>query len=76
MKSHIVIDKGTVVLQSCMDLLKIVPGSYSETYHDGNQVINVKVEDVTRTQEEGNPVPITFPVIKAEHEVSCMSVYV
>jgi hypothetical protein len=67
-----VIDKGVVVLQNCMDLLKDVPGSYSDTCltpHDGNQVIDIKVEEIIDIKEE-NPLSMTFPVIKAEHEVS------
>jgi hypothetical protein len=107
-----------------MDLLKFVPGSYSEVYLttlDGNQVIDIKVEKITDTvkaeeftdtvkveevtdivkveeiadtikveeitdtvkveeisdieDEEDDQEPITFPVIKAEHEVSCVSVH-
>jgi hypothetical protein len=46
-----------------MDLLKVEPGSGSETLHDGNQFIDMKVE-VTDVPEDG-PVLITFPVIKA-----------
>jgi hypothetical protein len=70
---------GMVVLQNCTNLLKVVPGSCSETNltssHDGNQVINIKVEKVTDIQEEEeDPLLTEFPVIKAEHEVSCMSV--
>jgi hypothetical protein len=64
------IDRGTMVLQNCMDFLKVEPGSVSETCptssHDGDQIIDVKVEE--------DPIPINFPGIKAEHEVSCMSV--
>jgi hypothetical protein len=64
-----------VVLQNCMDLLQGVPGSDSETCpmpsHDGNQVICMKV-DVTDTQEEEDPLLITFTAIKDEHGVSCM----
>jgi hypothetical protein len=56
-----------------MDSLKVEPGSDSETCHDGNQVIDIKVE-VTDVQEEEDPVLITFPLMKTEHEVSCMMV--
>jgi hypothetical protein len=52
-----------------VNLLKVEPGSVSETCpmssHDGNRIINIKVEE--------DPVSIEFPGIKAEHEVSCMS---
>jgi hypothetical protein len=65
-----VVDDGTMVLQICTHFLKIEPGSSSEacpkSSHDGIQISDVKVEE--------DPVPITFPGMKAEHEVSCMSV--
>jgi hypothetical protein len=48
-----------------MDLLEVVPGSCSEVSHNGNQIIDVKVEN----GEEDDPVQITFPVIKTEQEV-------
>jgi hypothetical protein len=32
--------------------------------------MNVKVEEVSNVLEEEVPVPITWPTIKAEHEVS------
>jgi hypothetical protein len=63
------IDKGTYVLQNCTAFQKIEPRSSSETCPtpcDENQIVDIKVEE--------GPVPITFPGIKAEHEVSCMSV--
>jgi hypothetical protein len=50
-------------------------GPYGETYpasHDANQAMNIKVEAVSNAEEENDPVPITFPEIKAEPEVSCM----
>jgi hypothetical protein len=63
-----------VVLQNCVDLLKVVPGLCSETgakfYDDGGGVISVKVEEVTDIQEVKNPVPISCSLIKGEHEVS------
>jgi hypothetical protein len=65
-----VIDKGTMLLQNCMDILKVEPSSVSEvcpsSSHDGDQIIDVKVEE--------GPVAIPFEGIKAEHEVSCMYV--
>jgi hypothetical protein len=63
------IDKITIVLQNCTAFLKIEPGSSSETCRtsrDENHIIDIKVEE--------DPAPIEFPGIKAEHEVSCMSV--
>jgi hypothetical protein len=68
-----VIDKGMVVLQNCMDFMKVEPGSDSETCHDGNQVIDMKAEDVTDMQED-DPVLMTSPVIKAEQEV-CLCIH-
>jgi hypothetical protein len=71
------IDKGMVILQSCMDLQKVGSHSYSETcltsFHVGNQVTYMKVEDVTDIQEEDDPLSTALPVIKTEYEVSCMS---
>jgi hypothetical protein len=46
-----------------------------ETYpasHDENQAMNVKAEEVSDVEVAEDPVPITFPEIKAESEVSCM----
>lgn len=61
------IDKSIVVLQNCMDMLKVEPGSCSETRLispcDGNQ-------EVRNVQEE-DPL-LMCPVIKAEHEVQCI----
>jgi hypothetical protein len=68
------IDKCVVVLQNCMDLLKDVPGSDSETCHDGNQVIDIKSEDVADIEVDEHPVLITFPVIKVEQEV-CLCIH-
>jgi hypothetical protein len=60
-----------------MDLLKVELGSYSETCHDGNQFIDVKVEEGTVAQEEEeDPLLITFPIEKSELEVSCMMVFI
>jgi hypothetical protein len=36
----------------------------------------MKVEEITNVEEEEEPVPITFPIIKTEHEVSCIYLYV
>jgi hypothetical protein len=73
----VVTDKVMVVSQNCMDLARVMPGSCSGTFitpHSGNEVINIKVE-VTDRQEEEDSVRVTVPVIKDEHEVSCMAVY-
>lgn len=67
-----------MVLQSCASLQKIVSSSCSETdlttSHGGNQVVNIKVENVADVQDkEEDPLITEFPIIKAEHEVSFMS---
>jgi hypothetical protein len=72
-----VIDEVTMVLQSCMDFLKVEPTWISETcpgsYHDGNQITHINVEEASDTQEVEDPLLITLPEIKSEHGVSCMS---
>jgi hypothetical protein len=40
--------------------------------HDANQVMNAKAEAVSDVEVEEDPVPITFPKMKAEPEVSCV----
>jgi hypothetical protein len=74
-----VIDKHTIVLQSYTSLEKVLVGPYGETYpacHDGNQAINIKSEEVSNVEEKEDPLPITFPEIKAEPEVSSIPLYV
>jgi hypothetical protein len=73
-------DKCMVVLQYCMDLQKHVPGPCSETYLKSslavNQAMNKKVKDVSDIQEEGeDPVPIPYPAVSTELEVSCMCIH-
>jgi hypothetical protein len=69
------INKDTVILQDTMGLIQAGPDSCSETCltssHDGNQLVGIKVEEVTDIQEEEDPLLITFPVTKAELWVSC-----
>jgi hypothetical protein len=70
-------DMGMVVLQNCMDMERCVPGPHNETYptssHDADQAISsIKVEDVQEEKED--PVPVSCEAIKAELEVSCVSV--
>ena len=65
-------------LQNC-NSENILVGPYGETYpasHDATQAMNIKAEKVSDSQEEVDPVPITFQKIKAEPEVSCMFLYV
>jgi hypothetical protein len=69
------IDEDLVFLQNCMDFLKVAPGSYSDTYlpsRDGYQLKDIKVEYIAVIQQEEDPLLITSPVIKSEHEVSCV----
>jgi hypothetical protein len=67
-----------VDLQNDVDVEKDLPGSCNETCPmpspDANQVTIVKVEEVTDLQEESVPEPVPWHAVKAEHEVSCISV--
>ena len=45
------------------------------TLHDGSQNVTVKVEVGLETEVVEGPEPISFPEIKAENEVSCVSVF-
>jgi hypothetical protein len=63
-----------LVLQSCVNLLEVVPCSYTETCRGGNQVMDIKVEDVTDVQEDKPPLLELLPVIKAEEEV-CLCIH-
>jgi hypothetical protein len=74
-----VIDKEMMVLQNYTNLEDIVLGLCGETYPTSdaaNQAMNVKAEEVSDIKEEEDPVPITFQKIKAEPQVSWMSVCV
>jgi hypothetical protein len=57
-----------MVLQTPIELVKIVPGSNSDTYAE-NQGVSVKEEDVTDIEEDEDHLLIASPVIKAEQEV-------
>lgn len=63
------IELVVVVIQNCLNLLKVERGAYSETCltssHEGTS-------EVTNAQDE-DPL-LMFPVIKAEHEVGCVCV--
>jgi hypothetical protein len=67
-------DKGMLVLQDSAHSQEDVPGSCTETCptssHDGNQTINIKVEDVSDLKDEDNSVPISIPGLKPECVVS------
>jgi hypothetical protein len=71
---------GMVVLQNCMDILKIEPGPYSGTCQmssdNGNQVVSIKVEGVAGMKEEEDPWPATSTGIETEPAVSCLCVCV
>jgi hypothetical protein len=64
-----------MVLQNFMDFLKVEPELSDEicpvSSHDGDRVIGIKVE-VSDTQDAEDPLLVSLPEIKAEHEVSCM----
>jgi hypothetical protein len=72
--------KGMLVLQDCVDLERCVPGPHSGTHptssHDADQAISsIKFEEVSGVQgEEEDPVPVSCEALKAELEVSCVSV--
>jgi hypothetical protein len=51
-------------------------GEPNPTSRVASQVISIKVEEVSDAEEEVGPVPISFPEIKTEPEVRCMSLYV
>jgi hypothetical protein len=42
--------------------------------HDAYQAINIKAEVLSDVEEEEDPLAVTSPGIKAEPEVSCVSV--
>ena len=65
--------------QNCSNSEKVVVGPYGEIYpasHDASQAMNIKAEKVSESQEEADPVGITFQEIKAKSEVICMSLYI
>jgi len=65
------IDENLVFLQNCMDFLKVAP----VPYHDGYELNYIKVEYIADIQQEKDPLLITSPVIKSEHEVSCVCTF-
>jgi hypothetical protein len=67
-----------MVLQTYTNVKKEVWGPFGETFLefcDTAQAMNIKADEISDVDEEEDPVPITFPKIKAEPEVSCMSLY-
>jgi hypothetical protein len=67
-----------MVLKNYTDFGNAVPGPCAETCtsHDATQAMNIKSEVVSDADEEEDPLLITLPEIKAEPEVSSMSLYV
>ena len=70
---------GSVVLHDCVYALRVLPALYTEMYvtsfQDGNEAMDVKVEEVTDVKEEvEDPLAITCPTSDAEQEVSRVSV--
>jgi hypothetical protein len=68
-----------MVLQNHTKLEMDIQDPCDETHPascDASQDINIKVEEVSDTEEEEGPLPITFLKIKMEPEVRCMSLYV
>jgi hypothetical protein len=73
------IEKDVIILQNRTNSRMEVRdpcGEMNPTSGDASQAINIKVEEVSDAEDEAGPVPISFPKIKAEPEVRCMSLYV
>jgi hypothetical protein len=47
---------------------------YTASSHDVSHAVIIKTEEFSDAEEVEEPVPVTFPGIKAEPEVSCVSV--
>ncbi|XP_033608257.1 uncharacterized protein LOC117282490 isoform X2 [Cryptotermes secundus] len=57
--------------EDCTNSENALVGPYGETCptpHDADQAMNVKAEAALDAEEEEDPVPVTFPEIKAEPE--------
>jgi hypothetical protein len=66
-------ETDTMVFQNCTKSEKIFVNPLGETYpvhHAGDQAMNIKAEEVSGTEEEVDPVPVTIHYIKAEPEVN------
>jgi hypothetical protein len=73
------IDKDMMVLQNHTNSEMEVQDPCDETNptsRDASQGFNRKVEEVSDAEEEEGPVPISFPKIKSEPEVRCISLCV
>jgi hypothetical protein len=62
-------DKCMVVLQNCNE-------TYPTSSLAVNHAMNINVEEVSVIQgEDEDPLPVSFPAVKAEFEVSCLCVH-
>jgi hypothetical protein len=70
--------KGMVILQISTDIVKVEPGLYSETClassFEGHEATDTKVERISDTEDDEEPVPVIYPAVKAKRKVSCMLV--
>jgi hypothetical protein len=68
-------DNGIVVVQDSLGSQKDVPGSHSVACasSSGIEAVNIKVEEFSNLEDRKGPLPMTVVGVKAEHEVSCMS---
>lgn len=73
------VHKVLVVLQMCTSLVKMEPGSCSEScvtsFNYESEIVDIKVEGDTHVEVVQKPIPITFPSIKPETEVSFVCVH-
>jgi len=64
-----------LILQTCMDLLKVEQGSCSETSsHNENQVVDIKVEEGSDGEGEEDPLLMGFTPMNPEYDVSFMCI--
>jgi RNA binding exosome subunit len=72
-------DRNIVVSQNTLNLMKVErdPDSVCcvTSFHYGNQLTDLKVEEEKHIVEEEDPLLIKFPQLKAEHEVSNIHIY-
>jgi hypothetical protein len=64
-----------MVLQDYTNSENLSVGPYGHTHptpHDAGQAMNIKVKEDSDVEVEEDPVPISFPEIKAKPEVSCV----
>jgi hypothetical protein len=68
------IHKNMMVLQNHMKTEENVLDAYGQAYpaYNEKQAMNIKEEELSDIEVEEDPLPITFPEIKREPEVSCM----